>query len=78
VDPRALADSLPYALLPFVLLLAPDDVPRAAAPVRIPPPALGSGPHLAYAIQWFSIAVIAVVGTAALLRQKRPPPSRPS
>jgi len=32
------------------------------APVRTPPPALDEGPHLSYAIQWFSFAVIAIVG----------------
>jgi surfeit locus 1 family protein len=68
VDIAALRDSVPYALLPFILqetgVAAPRGLPR-----RWPPPALDDGPHLSYAIQWFSFAVIIVVGTGALLRK---------
>jgi len=32
---------------------------------------LGDGPHLSYAIQWFSFAVIIVVGSVALARKQR-------
>jgi surfeit locus 1 family protein len=34
-------------------------------PVARGEPELGSGPHLSYAIQWFSLAAVAVVGCAA-------------
>lgn len=68
VDVVALRDSLPYALVPFVLqqtgVAAPQGLPR-----RWPAPVLDDGPHLSYAIQWFSFAVIIVVGTGALLRK---------
>ena len=68
VEIAALRDSVPYALLPFILqetgLAAPQGLPR-----RWPAPALDNGPHLGYAIQWFSFAVIIVVGTGALLRK---------
>jgi len=66
VDPGRLRDSLPYALLPFVVRQggASPGLPR-----RWPPPALDNGPHLSYAIQWFSFALIIVVGTVALLRR---------
>jgi surfeit locus 1 family protein len=67
VEPARLADSLPYAVLPFVIQQTGDPVP--GGPRRWPEPALGSGPHLAYAVQWFSFAVIAVVGTGVLLRK---------
>ena len=54
--------------VPFVLqqtgIAAPRGLPR-----RWPPPTLDDGPHLSYAIQWFSFAVIIVVGTGALLRK---------
>lgn len=72
VNLQRLGDSVPYPLLPFVLQLAPP--PQAAPaglPRRWPGPQLGNGPHLAYAVQWFSFAVIAVVGTIALLRRGR-------
>jgi surfeit locus 1 family protein len=68
VEIAALRDSVPYALLPFIVqeigVAAPRGLPR-----RWPAPALDNGPHLSYAIQWFSFAVIIVVGTVALLRK---------
>jgi surfeit locus 1 family protein len=44
---------------------APADGPRG--PVRVPPPPLDDGPHLNYAIQWFSFALIAIAGTVYAL-----------
>ena len=78
VDPRTLADSLPYPLLPFVLQRLPPARRRPAAslfgsarpPLPWPPPELGDGPHLSYAVQWFSFAVIIVVGSIALYRRQ--------
>jgi len=32
-------------------------------------PELDDGPHLSYAIQWFSFALIIVIGSIALLRK---------
>jgi surfeit locus 1 family protein len=43
---------------------------RRVAPLRWPLPPLDDGPHLSYAIQWFSFAVIIVVGSVALARQR--------
>jgi surfeit locus 1 family protein len=37
------------------------------APARRPPPPLDEGPHMNYAIQWFSFALIIIVGTAYAL-----------
>jgi len=74
VDPARLRDSLPYPLLPFVLQQFPSDsptAPRSAAVLRRwPIPELSDGPHLSYAIQWFSFAVIIVVGSVALARKR--------
>jgi surfeit locus 1 family protein len=69
VDPKVLADSVPYPLLPVVVQLLPDGESQARPPLRVPPPALDDGPHLSYAFQWFSFAVIVLVGTAFLLRR---------
>lgn len=70
VDPRALRDSLPYAVLPFFLQqTGPPARQGRGLPRRWPPPSLDDGPHLSYAIQWFSFALIIVVGTGALLRK---------
>lgn len=54
--------------VPFVLQLAGTAAP-GGLPRRWPPPALNDGPHLSYAIQWFSFALIIVLGTGALLRK---------
>ncbi|HXF94805.1 MAG TPA: SURF1 family protein [Gemmatimonadales bacterium] len=79
VDPRLLADSVPYVLLPFGVQALPPDSPRGGPagasrvgrrpPIPVPPPALDEGPHLFYAVQWFSFALVALVGTGALLRR---------
>lgn len=45
-------------------------------PMRVAPPGLDDGPHLMYAIQWFSFAAIAVVGGAIYLLS-RPAPGGP-
>jgi surfeit locus 1 family protein len=34
-------------------------------------PALNNGPHLSYAIQWFSFAIIALVGAAVVAVRSR-------
>lgn len=38
-----------------------------ALPRPVPPPELGDGPHLAYAIQWFAFAAIVLVGGTIFL-----------
>ncbi|MGI9038446.1 MAG: hypothetical protein ACR2GQ_06255 [Gemmatimonadota bacterium] len=45
--------------------------PRAGEPIPVALPDPGNGPHLSYAIQWFSFALIALVGTGALFRRER-------
>ena len=77
VDPARLRDSLPYRLLPFVLQRLPSStaldcplLPSTPLPHRWPTPELSDGPHLSYAIQWFSFAVIIVVGSGALARKR--------
>ena len=74
VDPAALRDSVPYPLLPFVIQQLPPvaapDRPLPPGLIRWPIPELSDGPHLSYAIQWFSFAVIIVVGSVALARKR--------
>src|ERR1044072_3911670 len=62
VAPRGRGDVSPGGFLPFVIQVTGPD-PAAGLPRRWPPPVLDDGPHLSYAIQWFSFAVIALVGT---------------
>jgi surfeit locus 1 family protein len=66
VDPAALRDSLPYRILPIVV----QALPPSTVLHRPPPPSLTDGPHLSYVVQWFSFAVIIVVGSVVLLRQR--------
>lgn len=70
VNPAALADSFPYPVLPFVLQLVPDSRVTGPTPLRWRALAPDNGSHLSYAIQWFSFAVIIVVGTMFLLRRQ--------
>lgn len=58
----------------YLIVLEPVDTVQVAArsappriPVRVPPPPLDEGPHMSYAIQWFSFALIAIVGTVYAL-----------
>jgi surfeit locus 1 family protein len=67
VDPPALKDSLPYAVLSIVIQLNDSTAPHPAGLKRWHPPALDTGPHMAYAIQWFCFAAIVVVGVVVLL-----------
>jgi len=70
IPPRGRGDVNPDGLLPFVIQLETPE-PPGGLPRRWPPPAFGDGPHLSYAVQWFSFALIALVGTAAMIRRGR-------
>jgi surfeit locus 1 family protein len=70
LDLRALGDSLPYPIDPVYIRLAPDTT-RRRFPRPLDLPELDDGPHLSYAIQWFSFAVLAVIFGVVMLRQQR-------
>ena len=70
IPPRGRGDVTPAGLLPFIIQLQTPE-PARGLPRRWPAPALDNGPHLSYAIQWFSFAVIALVGTVAMIRRGR-------
>jgi surfeit locus 1 family protein len=68
IDLEAVAGRLPYRLLPFYLLGTEPGV--TGAELRPPEmPELQPGPHLSYAIQWFSFAAISILGTGLFLRR---------
>jgi len=70
--PRGRGDVDVAGFLPFVIQLeTPEPPSNRGLPRRWPPPELDDGPHLSYAIQWFSFALIALVGTAVLIRKGR-------
>ena len=71
LDISGIGDRLPFELAPFAIQLREQDPPPSTLPVPVPLPELSEGPHLSYAIQWFSFAAVAVVGAVVLLRRDR-------
>ncbi len=73
VDLEQIGRQLPYRLLPYWLELQQQRPPQPGALPELPPrPTLTNGPHLSYAIQWFSFATIAALGFVFLaVRQVR-------
>lgn len=69
LDLDALRARLPYEISPVYLRQLPDSaLPRF--PRRLEPLPLDDGPHLSYAIQWFSFATLAVVFGIIMARQQ--------
>ncbi|MGI9078770.1 MAG: SURF1 family protein [Gemmatimonadaceae bacterium] len=62
------ASAFPEGVAPYYVVALTEARQRPNSPVRLPAPAFSDGPHRSYAVQWFSFAVIAVVGVAALSR----------
>lgn len=67
--PRGRGDVDSAGFLPFVIELQTPET--TGLPRRWPVPVFDNGPHLSYAIQWFSFALIALVGTAVMIRRGR-------
>ena len=68
VDLTRMAAQLPYPLLPYYIQLQQQS-PAQSGTLPVPPPApeLDDGPHLGYALQWFSFATIAGLGFLLLV-----------
>lgn len=78
LDGDAIRAQSPYPVAPLYLQATEGpDTDDATGPLRLSPPTLDAGPHLSYAIQWFSFAAIFLIGWAALLlnRKSAGPPS---
>ena len=72
LDLEALGARMPYTLAPIYIRQEPDSaLPRF--PRRLEPFPIDDGPHLSYAIQWFSFALMAVVFGIVVLRQTKRP-----
>jgi surfeit locus 1 family protein len=80
VDGAAIRRQYPYPVAHLFLRATSRPVPSgtdaglaaaAAGPEPLDAPVLDSGPHLSYAIQWFSFAAIAVIGWAVVVVQQR-------
>jgi surfeit locus 1 family protein len=84
LDRDSIASELPYPIAPLLVVqrLGAEQAEVVEHPFRIEAPALDEGSHRSYAIQWFSFAVIAVVGSLAVARGSKagamPPKQRSS
>ena len=70
MDGERLRRQFPYRVLPFVAQILPHPG-QPQFPIRLKEPELDQGPHLGYAIQWFSFATIALIGWPVLLLKLR-------
>ncbi len=77
LDRQALAQQIPYPILPFYVLQVPDSA-LPTLPRRIAPPPLDDGPHLNYAVQWFLFATMAVVFAIVVVARGNRMPRAPS
>jgi surfeit locus 1 family protein len=58
----------PYPIANYYVVLT-DSAQSSNVPPRVEPAPLDEGPHQLYAIQWFSFAVISIVGLVIFLRR---------
>ncbi len=72
IDLTVLAKTIPYPLHNYIVVLAGDTAHHENVPPRVSPPILDEGPHLVYAIQWFSFAIIFLIGTVFFVIKSRP------
>lgn len=91
VDVPRIQEQVPYDLFPVFVQLSGQDPAVETIPVALPPPELGEGPHLSYAVQWFIFATVFLAGWPVLVwrtaaeragrgvggDQSPPPPSPP-
>ncbi|MBI3242458.1 MAG: SURF1 family protein [Chloroflexi bacterium] len=68
IDIPRIQQQVPYPLLPFFI-----EQDAGPDPTTLPAPGweveLNDGPHLSYAVQWFSFATVLVTGSIALARR---------
>ena len=75
IDVGRIQEQVGLPLLPFWIQLVEPDDPQLL-PVPAPVPAVDDGPHLSYAVQWFSFGSIALIGYVALMRKELGPTRR--
>lgn len=68
-DHARMRAQLSYRVLPYYIQLHPRPGERSF-PIRLQPPEPDNGPHLGYAIQWFSFALIGLGGWLALVLRR--------
>ncbi len=75
VDLAGLSRELSQPLYPLYVQLDPEAATTSSYPVPVEPPPLDEGPHLSYALQWFTFAAGAAVGWLILVRQSAKAPT---
>lgn len=68
-DLERIQAQMPYPLLPVYIEQGPEN-PEQGLPIAGYSLDLSEGPHLGYALQWFSFAAILLIGSAALARKR--------
>jgi surfeit locus 1 family protein len=68
LDRAELQKAFPYPIANYYVVLT-DSAQSSNVPPRVEPAPLDEGPHMLYAIQWFSFAVIAIVGLVIFIRR---------
>ena len=68
LDRAQLQKAFPYPIANYYVVLT-DSAQSSSVPPRVEPAPLDEGPHMLYAIQWFSFAVISIVGLVIFLRR---------
>jgi len=69
LDREALGLRMPYRIAPVYIRQSPDSA-LPPFPRRLEPLPLDDGPHLSYAIQWFSFAAMTIVFGLVILKTK--------
>lgn len=71
LDYARASTEVPYPIAPFTIVELGNGPRPNGAPTRLTLPAMDDGPHLSYAIQWFTFAAIALYGALYLLWLER-------
>ena len=77
LDRSALSKLFPYPIANYYVVLSDTAItapglgrtPPPSVPPRVEPAALDEGSHYSYALQWFSFAVISIIGLVIFLRR---------
>lgn len=70
VDLERYQEQVDEDLYPVWIQLATQDPEQGVQPTPVPLPELDEGPHLGYAVQWFTFTLIALIGYPIILRRR--------
>ena len=70
VDLERYQEQVDEDLYPAWIQLATQEPAQGAQPTPVPLPELDEGPHLGYAVQWFTFTLIALIGYPMILRRR--------